>query len=252
MPLKAVETSLEKVAESARGFYRKDGDRFVLDVEKTDGFELANTTGLTSALEKERENARKASEILKRFGDISPESAREAITKVAEFANLDVDGKVKAAIQAREQQLIKQHDTEKLSLAEQIKKYASGLHNQLVIGSAIAAIVEEGGNPNLLTPIVTQHLRVREEGNNFFAEVVDSSGTPRIGGTKDGVSVPMTAKQLVAELKKDARYAGAFSAGKASGGGADGASQSGKSGTDTSKMTPVEKMRWARANGKTS
>lgn len=252
MALKAVETSLDKVPEPARNYYRKDGEKFILDVEKADGFELANTSGLTSALEKERDNARKASDVLKKYGDISPEAARDAMTKVVEFSKLDVDGKIQAATKAREEQLIKQHDTEKGQLSEKIKKYASGLHNQLVVGSAITAIVEEGGNPHLLLPVITQHMRVREEGETFFTEVIDSNGTPRIGGTKDGVSVPMSPKQLVAEFKKDPRFSGAFSAGKASGGGADGSSHGGKSTPDISKMSPVEKMRWARANGKTS
>lgn len=249
MALKAVLASLAGLAPDIAKEYTQQGDKFVLNVEKTDGFELANTTGLLSALEKERGAAQRATAQLSAFGDITPEKAKEAMSKVVEFSKMDVDGKIAAGVKAREEQLIRQHDEAIKALNAKLTVYSNGLHDKLITADAQSAIIEEGGNPLLLLPHVTRFMRMQENGGRFFSEVVDASGNSRIGGTKDGVSVPMSTRQLVQELKANPSFAGAFSAGKSSGSGASGQGKSSGSGApDLSKMSPEQKLAYARDN----
>jgi hypothetical protein len=245
MPFKPELTSLEGLHESVAKEYVKGSDGvYRLQVEKMNGWELANTAGLTSALEKERENGRK----LKEYGDITPEAARTAVAKVVEFAKLDVDGKVKAGIELREAELLTKFNGEKKELETKITRYSQGLHRTLIEATADQAILEQGGNPHLLRHVVISQMRVKEDGERFVTEVFDpATGNARVGKVEGNTVHNLDVAGLVAELKKDTRYAPAFKAESKGGSGATGGSVGDGKTVDASKLSSVEKMRAARA-----
>jgi len=217
--LQATLTSLDGVDESIANFYseQKDGS-FLLNVTGTNGYELENTTALKSALGKERANAQQASKALKMFDGMDATDAKEAMAKMEEVANFDPDKKVEEAIAAREKQLIKQHEMALASLKEENGNLVSNLEQNLITSSATKAIAETEGSVDLLLPHVLNQTRMRRTDNgSFIAEVVDSTGNPRIG---DAQGNPMTIPQLVEEMKSSDSFARAFNSSGATGSGA--------------------------------
>ncbi len=131
MGLKAVVNDIEEVDENFRDLYTEKDEAWVLDVEASDGYELANTTGLKSALQKERDAARKA-------------------RKKAEAGDEDLEQEVK--------RLRKELDNR--SLSEQARKAieAAGgrprllephvrARSKMIDGRAV--VVDEDGNPEI-------------------------------------------------------------------------------------------------------
>lgn len=83
MPLKAFVRDLDDVSEAHRELYAETDDGgFVLDVEGSDGFELARTTGLSTALADTKRKLRQAKAKLSEFDGIDPKLARDALETV--------------------------------------------------------------------------------------------------------------------------------------------------------------------------
>lgn len=82
------------------------------------------------------------------------------------------------------------------------------------------AIGAENGIPDLLLPMLRAQVRVVQDGDTFRAQVVDSDGNERLAGAK-----PMTTRQLVAGLKADDKFGGAFKSSGASGSGSTSSGQ---------------------------
>ena len=99
------------------------------------------------------------------------------------------------------------------------------LARPLRVGAARArarreAIAAESGIPDLLLPMLRAQVRVVQEGDTFAAQVHDQDGSPRLAAGK-----PMTPRQLVASLKAESKFGGAFKASRASGSGATSSGQ---------------------------
>lgn len=250
--LKAFVKSLDQVAEKFRELYTAVDGGFVPKIEKSDGYELANTENLLGALSKERAKAADAETRVKAYGSITPEQAQQAVTSVAEYAKEGGD-KTKRAVDAATQEMGRAWTAEKSALTAKNERLTKKLHENMIVRVIQDVLKDEevDGNPHLLLPVLTGQMRIREEGENFIAEVIGPDGVARVGGFgKDG-SVPMTPKQLAMEYKANPHYADAFKGSGSSGGGADGGSkkQTTAGGADLSKMSPIEKIRYARENG---
>jgi hypothetical protein len=103
------------------------------------------------------------------------------------------------------------------------------LENQLVTNTATAAITKAGGNVKVLLPHVLRQMRMKKDAaGNYLNEIVNDQGQPRVG---DNQGAPMTADQLVEEMKGLEDFAGCFKGSGASGSGAG----DGNSNTETSK-----------------
>lgn len=251
MAVKAVldEPTFSGLSEELKAEYKLDekSGKYKLDVVASDGYELADVTGLKTALSQERASARAHLKTLDRFKDIEdPDAAREAIKKMAEFKDFKLEDKVEAAVKARQDELVRQHNTAMLSQANEVKTLMSSLEETLVISAATAAIAGEKGSVPLLLPHVKSSVKMRKtEQGKFVAEVVDHTGNPRVG---DASGNPMTIAQLVSEMKSSDVYSRAFEPSGASGSGAS----NGGGVQDPVKAPPGKKFARTDRNGITS
>ena len=106
MALALIVAKLEDVAEAQRALYKPDGDKFKLDVEG-----IEDTSGLKSALQKERDAAkefgRKAKELEEKFAGLDPAKVREMMAKLDQDgeAALIAAGKIDEVIAKRSEKL---------------------------------------------------------------------------------------------------------------------------------------------------
>lgn len=228
--LQAHISTTEGLDESVASFYSEQGDgSFLLNVTGANGYELENTTALKSALGKERANAQNANKALKAYDGLDASQAREALEKIEEYANFDPDAKVAEAIKVREAQLIKQHQVALVTMTDENKSLVSQLEQNLITSSATKALAENEGSVDLLLPHVMSQTRMRRtENGSFIAEVVDSSGNPRIG---DAQGSPMSISQLVEEMKTSDAFARAFKGSGSTGSGATNTNSASSSGS---------------------
>lgn len=104
---------------------------------------------------------------------------------------------------------------EEVAKREQAAKAWQGRFESALLERELAeAIGAENGIPDLLMPLVRGQVRVVQDGDTFAAQVHDPDGSPRLVAGK-----PMTPRQLVASLKADEKFGGAFKASGASGSG---------------------------------
>jgi len=228
--LQAHISTTDGLDEGVASFYSEQEDgSFLLNVTGANGYELENTTALKSALGKERANAQAASKALKQFEGLDATQAREALEKISEYADFDPDKKVAEAIKVREAQLIKQHEASLLSMTDENKSLIGQLEQNLITSSATKAIADLEGSVDLLLPHVMNQTRMRRaENGSFIAEVVDSSGNPRIG---DAQGSPMSISQLVEEMKTSDAFARAFKGSGSTGSGATNTNNTSSGGT---------------------
>lgn len=227
MALKAVLDSLDGVADLIKSEYVERDGKFHLDVTPVEGFALENTSGLKSALQKERSARLKATERLGILGEVDPERIKEAVEKLEEISGWDPEKKVSEAVKAREAQIVELHKKELGKVSGRSEKLQRQLERVLVDQAAERAIIDAKGNVKLLLPHVKASLRVREDGDVFSAEVVNENGESRIGGNNGS---PMTIPQLIEELKQSADFQTAFAGSGHSGGGTTASAGNARSG----------------------
>jgi len=250
MALKAILDNLDGLAEDvAKEYKKRDDGKFVLDVTSVDGFELAEVSKLQSALSKERENNRKSTDLLKKFGDLDPDKASEAIAKVEEMATWTPEQKVKEQIEAVKASIIEAHGKEKSGLEEKLSKLTKSLEEAKIVSVATQAVAEQKGSVRLLMPHVRQQTRLREVDGTFVVEVLGADNNPRLTGS-DGH--PMTITELVAEMKTQNDFASAFEGTGATGSGAtqSGTTRTGKiTNEELGKLPPAERLKKAHELG---
>lgn len=208
--------SLDGLDEGLKALYKKDGDKFVLDVDDS---------GAKSAIKAERDRAEAAERLLK-----EKESAEAKAKADAEKAKLEAAGdyeKLKAAVEA-----------EKKALLEEKEKATAGLKSYLLKSELTAAIAQHKGNPHLEKLVVDQ-----------FEAVLSPDGAHKVL-TKDG----KTPAQFIESLKADASYGAFFEGSGVSGGGAPsnpGSPAGGKVITQESfnQMSPKARAEYVEAGG---
>ena len=243
--LKPIYETADQIPENLKEYYTDNEDGgFILSVTPDGGYALENINGLKSTLGKLKERAATAETGLKQYSSLGL-SAADVAEAVEELNSLKMSqGEESEAIQRMKQELenIKRsarENTEKAvapvqtladSRMEQIK--------ELLIDSKLqTAIVNAGGNPRLLMPILKNEVNAKtDENGKVIVEIVDADGTPRVTG-KD--LTPMGFDELVAERKNDAELAVAFKANGQSGGGTTPDSTTSQSNT-TREYTPEE------------
>lgn len=211
------------------------------------GWEIGDLTGLTTALNKERDRASKAESVLRGFGEISPTQAKDALKRLAELAKDDPDGKIKTAVAEREARMLEAHQQEMGNLSKDRDYWRNLTVNSLLDRETDAAIEAHKGNKTLLRPLVRSMLKANEENGKIRVVVVDENGIPRVGGAQNGQAVDMTPAQWVGELRKREDLAPAFAASGASGTGAVPPTGSGKPGSGLENMNPSERLRHLRS-----
>lgn len=223
--LKAVYETTDEIPENLREYYAEsDAGGYILSVSDESGYALENVQGLKSTLGKLKDRATKAEEGLKQYSAIgrSPQELAEALQQLESLRI--TQGEESEAISRMKAEL----DNVKRSARENIEQATAPIQSladarmeqikDLLIDSQLQnAIIEAGGNPRLLMPILKNEVRARtDEDGKVIVEIVDTDGTPRVKG-KD--LAPMGFSDLVAERRNDPDLAVAFKANGHSGGG---------------------------------
>ena len=208
MALKAVIESLESVAEPFRTEYKQDPktQKYVLDVEKTDGFELASveaTLNAANAARRERDDARKA---LKRWEGLDPDSTREALEKFEELKKADPEALAKAKVDEFKASIVKEHEKAVGKVKAEVASLETALSNQMIRNAAQTALAELGAGKyvKLGLPYVLEHTKLRKsDDGTYVVDVLDDNGVVRVG---DANGTPMTVKQLVESMRSMPEY----------------------------------------------
>lgn len=222
MPLPFSVDKLDSLPEAQRALYKESNGKFVLDV---DGYE--EPTGLKSALTAERTarataerqarawaNLGKTPEEIQDMVEAQAQAERDRLTKGGEFDKL-------------KQQIIDQHKTEMTKRDQREAVLTKSLERRLIDADATAAIAAAKGVPALLLPHVRASVKVIEENGDFKVQVVDASGTPRVNGKGESLSIT----DLVGEMRQSDVFGRAFEPSGTTGSGATG----GGSGAGASK-----------------
>ena len=181
----------------------KDGDGNIVFQLQTE-----DNIGLKTALDRERGNASKLDTQLKGFRDanVTVERFKEMTSELKVLHDKNVKGE--GDMESLKAEMVARYDTTLSEKETRIKVLMKALHERVVGAEATTAIVGEKGDPELLSPHVTKNLRMEEPTDGrFVAIVVDEGGSKRAGDTHGN---PMTAAQLVKEMKEKTTFAPAF------------------------------------------
>lgn len=249
MALKPILKTLDGLDESVSALYREatekevesgGGDPFhILDVERSDGWEVANTGGLLRTIEKLRPAERK----LAKFGDLSPDEVEGLRAKNAELEEKLASGKVKDkdAVEAIKAEMAAAHQAEIQGRDEVIEGLEAVLYEEIVERKAGEALIEGGfkGALKVLRPHLLDCLKpVRDASGRLTrdVEVIDpATGNPRVAGSAGD---PMTPAQRVAEFMDDPGFARL----------ADGTGSTGAGLDSADAATPTNGVRYIKAD----
>lgn len=209
--------SLDKVPEQFRPLYAQGQDgKFVVD-DKFKGVATA-VIGLNTSLKAAREDAKKRTPV-----DLSPlaEFGTDPAAIKAEFDKRVADLTAKGGDAAKAVEKVRSEMSEANKRAldaanAKTQAYQTQLYTMLVENTALAAVAEAKGLPDLLMPFIKNQVKVVEEDGKFVVHVVDGAGERRYSGV---TGQPMTIKELVAGMKADPKYGRLFESEQQQGGG---------------------------------
>lgn len=219
--------NIEDVPENLRGIYKESGGKYVVPedlhpiVEAWNGLHTANEN-----IRKENKQLQRRGEVdlspLKDFGESIPDIAtkvQERIRELQEAADAGASNKVNLDKVRQELKAAHAQEVEALKTESQkeVTSLQGALEQVLVNDNAVRAIAERKGDPDLLLPFVTPHVKVvKQEDGSYEPIVVDEDGDRRISST---TGKSMTVGELVDELRKNTKYQRLFdSEGKGGGG----------------------------------
>lgn len=235
-----VSDKLDAIPEAQRALYVERDGKFHLDVT---GYE--DPAGLKSALDKERIAARNFEKQSKAWAALG--KTPEEISELLELQRkADEDKMNKAGEWDRLKAQMNDQHTVALT-AERAKSEAKdkALAKHLVDAAAVSALAAAKGVPELLLPHIRNAVKVIEENGEYAVRVLDSSGSPRVNGKGEFLSIT----DLVSEMRTSDVFSRAFDASGVTGGGAA-ASAGSRTGPDLSKLSPTERLTAARAGAK--
>lgn len=222
LKLKIDKAAWEGLTEGLRELYEEKDGEYVLSVDGMD-----DTSGLKSALQKERAERDKLAKQVKEWAGLgkTPEEISELLGKLQ-----DEEAKKAAAAGEWEKvkaQLVESHKKDLTKKDEEVAKMRASLESYLVDAAATATIAELKGVPQLLLPHVKSSVKVIEADGRYTVQVIDANGTPRINGKGE----MLTIRDLVEEMKQSDVFGRAFEASGTSGSGSGGNAAPGSSGT---------------------
>jgi len=232
MALKAKLESLEGLPEGLAEHYTEQDGSFVLSVERVDGLGIANADKLEGALSKERKTVSDLQKIVKKIPEgKSITDLLSDSTKLSEIGDLSELEDLDEKLATRTKQLEDKFANDRAALDEkftgdiaakdkQIGALTDQLHGEIVRGTALKAITDSGGVPELLLPVVMNSVKVEldESTGKMIARVLDANGQNRLS-SKAGSIDPMSIGEFVAEMRESETYSVAFKGEEAGGGG---------------------------------
>lgn len=248
MPLPITVDSLDSIDESARSFYVEADGKYRLDV---DGLE--DTSGLKSALEKERTASKdakrklaEAEQFQKQFEGIDIEAVKGLLTKASqdEETKLIAEGKLDQVFERRTERL--RGELDKSIKAEQeartkAEARAKALESRALGDVIRGAAIEAGAEKSALDDFILR-------GSAIWA--LDENGNPvaqQDGETiygKDG-KTPLTPKEWAESLRESAPHL--FP--RAQGAGTPGGGSNAPGAKKRSQMTPAEVREFIQKHG---
>lgn len=234
MPIKAIVTDINEVAEAFRPLYEQVDGKYKLAVEPAEGFELDNVTGLKTALTAERGIAaglnaklkafegidpnavKNATQRLAEFGDIDPAKAREGLAALDKFSKFNPETEAEKIAETKlanaKAQLKADFLNEKATLEAKLtdltdklaKRDATITKNlkQNSIAAELAKLNPLDEARDALELIAGNVVKLQEVNGEFVPVVVDAEGNPRVKLAADYSSVPFTVSDLCAELRE--------------------------------------------------
>jgi len=252
-PLALVVDKVDVLPEAVRGLYVEKDGKFHLDV---DGIE--DTSGLKSALEKERAAARSAAATIKaletKFKDVDPEQYRKlnSLINSNEETRLISEGKVDEVITKRTEKLRQEHvkQLEEATKATKAEQEKTGKYKQRVLDNHIrAAAIKAGLHPHAIDDALFRARTIFTLDEEGDAVQLGADGKPVYG--KDG-KTPFGPLEWLETMKEAAPHW--FPAGSSGGGAGNGAGGAGSAKTVKrtafEKMAPAERTKFLKDGGK--
>jgi len=229
--------NLESVPEDLKHFYAKDGAGYkvapnmVGAAKRINGLtgnlktERTKRTEVNSEAAKHRLSAKGFVELVSNIPDLpedqrTPDGLKAYLDKLAAAATAGGKKGQEAAqqLEAVKAEMSKAHAMAMADKDKVIAEKDTALFRYMIGEQANAALSTLKGNPLFLRPLIDKAARVvRQDDGSYVVEVTDDKGNTRYNGQGDRLTV----EQLVTEMAKDAKFAGAFE-GRVQGGGGNG------------------------------
>lgn len=249
---------INTVPTDFRFLYKQNGDKHVLDAENPAAKSalsifsqmknvLKNTTQKLRTLEGQKVDLSPLAE----YG-ATPADILAKFTEKVEGLN----GQIKGADPKKIAEGVQKEWEPKVNAANtRATKLLGQLENVLVNGEALRSLAGQTSAPELALPFIKNQVKVVEQNGEFQVHVVDENGETRFSGTN-----PMSIKELVAEMKTNAKYARLFDSEAPAGTGtrqqnqqrsaaAAAAAARNAAGADTSNLSPTDKIKAGLAKG---
>lgn len=187
MALQLTVDSLDTVDEPFRDLYEADGEKFKLKVEG-----LEDTSGLKSALDKERKANREAAAKIKKW-----ESLGKTDDEIAELlAKQEEDERKKAEGEGDFDKILGQHkskwDKEKADLEAELNASRSSERNAIIETSVLGALTKAGATEegvDLLPERLAARIHLETVDGKRVLKIMQADGeTPMAGAGKDGLA----------------------------------------------------------------
>lgn len=250
---------LATIPPDFQGLYKKGDDgKFALDSDNP-GVKsaVAAVTRLNQALKASRAEA-KAKKVdltpLSEYGD-SPEKILEAfnvrISELNESLKKKGGEDLQRQVEKIKQELAGAHARDLQGRDARITALTGQLHSILVDNEAKTALAEAGViDAELALPFLRQQVSVKEENGKFTVNVLDAAKDTRYSGV---TGAPMTIKELVSEMKANAKYGPLFKSEAPTGGGKGPGSGPNQrqvnTSKDTSQLSAIDKISQGLSKG---
>lgn len=217
--LRIVADKIEELPEGLRSAAKQQGQSVVVDA-MPEGWAIEDITALKGAITTERSTRKELERKIKDFEGIEdPASAREALEAMQA-------GRLKSSKEIEEWK--KSAEAKFAQDAAKIRAQSDGLTKQLrellVDRAAMQAIVEAGGNPKLLLPIVRGAAKSEMTENGTFSVSLIGDDGKELMTRQAGSSAPMQFSEYVNTLRENPDYKSAFAGSGVGGSGANHAS----------------------------
>lgn len=210
MALKSVLDSIEGLPDDVKKEYKKEGDKYVLDVDGIDNH--PGVSALKNAMTRAKEErtaaqneARTARESLQQATDQLDDMRRGAIPK----------GDVEALEKSWKTKL----ETAQNEASGKITKLTAAVDKNVRQAAAASLAAELFVNPALGLPHVLPRLTVTEDGEDFVVKVLGADGKPS-ASTMDDFKKELLQNKDLAPILRGTRASGGGANGGAGGGGA--------------------------------
>ncbi len=192
-----------KLPQDVQGLYTAKGNEYFLDADDAEE--------LSAAFERTKDDLRKANDKLATLGGIDPvehQRLKDQATQAARDADIAKGNFQKILDQdtVAHQEELKKRDAKEQRLLGQLQE-------SLVDGELTRAISSyPGARHKLLMPAAKQKVVLKEVGGKLRSVVLDDKGEPRLKQGAKSADEYMEPADLIAEMRNDKEYAGAFPA----------------------------------------